>query len=284
MIERLLRGHLSLAAKLIVPFVTISVATTAGLGMLFVTSQGSALSQSLERKAEILARNLATAATDPFYRGKFQQLQQLVEAARRADADVTYVVLVAMDGRGVASTDETWRDQTLTRSEFESSALRITGFTRRSTPAAGAFELVMPVGLEKHQLGVLRVGVSTAQVDALALRATWTFVGVGALALGLGMAIYAWVARRVVRPLRAAVTRLEELASGEADLTLRLETTSDDETGQLGRALNTFLDNLHQLVAQIAETAVQVRSVAAQLSDAFGHLSNAAQEQATALE
>jgi methyl-accepting chemotaxis protein len=284
MIERLRRGRLSLAAKLIVPFVSISLATSAGLGVMFVRSQSSALSQSLERKAEILARNLATAATDPFYRGKYQQLQQLVEAAKKADPDVTYAVLVALEGRGVASTDASLRDQTLTRSEFESSALRITALTRRASPEAGVFELVMPVGLEKHQLGVLRVGVSTAQVDAMARRATWTFVSVGGLALLLGILIYAWVARRVVRPLRAAVARLEELASGEADLTLRLEAASDDETGQLGRALNTFLDNMHTLVEQISETAMQVRSVAQQLSAAFGQLSNAAQEQASALE
>jgi hypothetical protein len=49
---------------------------------MFVRSQSTALSQSLERKAEILVRNLATAATDPFYRGKYNHLQQLVDALR----------------------------------------------------------------------------------------------------------------------------------------------------------------------------------------------------------
>src|SRR5262249_54106104 len=68
------------------------------------------------------------------------------------------------------------------------------------------------------------------------------------------------------------------------DLTLRLTVGSSDEVGQLGRALNTFLDRLHGLVAQIRETALHVGVASKQLSAASEQLSGRAQEQASALE
>ncbi len=273
-----------LTAKLIIPFVSIFVLAIALLGVIFVQAQGTALSRSLEQKAEILVRNLATGLSDPFSMGEYDHMQQLLVAAKQADEDVAYAILVGLDGRGVASTDASLRNQSLTRNEFETSALKMSDFTHRDTPTPGFFEVVMPVKFQSNQLGVLRIGVSTQQVKALARSAAWTFVGVGVLALVVGVSIYVFVARRVAKPLRAAVGKLEELATGDADLTLRLEVKSRDEAGQLAQALNTFLDNLHDLVQEIRETSVHVATASQQFLAATEQLSSGAQEQVSSLE
>src|SRR5438094_6949771 len=114
-------------------------------------------------------------------------------------------------------------------------------------------------------------------------RATWKFVGLGALALVAGAGIYLGIARRLVGPLRAAA-ELGELASGNADLTRRLAVSSHDEVGRLSHALNGFLDNLHGLVQEIRGAASQVGAASEQLSAASRQVASGAQEQASSLE
>jgi methyl-accepting chemotaxis protein len=126
--------------------------------------------------------------------------------------------------------------------------------------------------------------VSTEKVEAVAWKTTASIAAVGLLALVTGIAFYLSVARRVARPLEESVVRLRELASGEADLTLRLAVTSDDEVGQLALALNTFLDNQHHLVKGIHETSLRVGSASQHLASAAAHLSSGAQEQVSSLE
>ena len=274
----------SLTVKLVVPFISIFVGAIVALGLMFVQAQNASLSRSLERKSESLARNLATAAGDPFAMGEYDQLQQILEAAKSADRDIAYAILVGNDGRGVASTDVTLRNQTLTRTEFEAAALRIHSLVRRPTPSSGVYEVAVPVKAQSNRLGVLRIGVSTEEITAMAQSAAWTFSGVGLLALVLGVGVYVYVARLMVRPLRQAAQRLQELAAGEADLTVRLDARSQDETGQLARSLNTFLDNMQRLVRQIREASAQVGIAAEQLSEASQQLSTGSQQQASSLE
>jgi methyl-accepting chemotaxis protein len=274
----------SLTVKLLVPFISIFVGAIVALGIMFVQAQNASLSRSLERKSESLARNLATAAGDPFAMGEYDQLQQILEAAKTADRDIAYAILVGNDGRGVASTDVTLRNQTLTRTEFEAAALRVHSLVRRPTPSNGVYEVTVPVKAQSNRLGVLRIGVSTEEITAMARSAAWTFSGVGLLALVLGVGVYVYVARLMVRPLRQAAQRLQELAAGEADLTVRLDARSQDETGQLARSLNTFLDNMQRLVRQIREASAQVGIAAEQLSEASQQLSTGSQQQASSLE
>jgi methyl-accepting chemotaxis protein len=278
------RRRWGITGKLIVPFVTIFVVAIALMGGMFIRAQNAALSRSLDKKAETLGRNLATAIAEPFAMGEYDGLQRLVEAAKKFDEDVAYVIISGLDGRGVASTDTTLRNQTLRRNEFETSALAVTDFARRQSPSSEIFEVVMPVKAQGNQLGVLRIGISTQHLRAAAGSAALTLLAVGALALVLGVAIYWWVAGRVARPLRQVVDRLRELASGDADLRVRLPVLSRDETGHLAEALNTFLDNLHHLVQEIRETSAHVGGASQQLSGASTHLSSAAQEQASSLE
>jgi methyl-accepting chemotaxis protein len=109
-------------------------------------------------------------------------------------------------------------------------------------------------------------------------------VGVGALAVFLGIVITVIATRRVTGPLAAAAGRLDELAGGDADLTVRLAVTGRDEVGVLARAYNVFLDNLHRLVHDIRDTATHIGTASHQLSGAATQLSAGAQQHAASLE
>ncbi len=276
------RRHLT--AKLTIPFVVVLVGTIALLGVVSIRSSRAAMEQSLAKRAEILATTLAAAITDPLAMGEVDRLQHLLDRTKQADPDVSYIIVINTESKAVATTDPALKLQVLTRNEFERAMARVSAFVHRPVPgAAELFEVAAPVTFERTSFGVLRIGVSTVQVDSLTTRATWKFVGLGALALVAGAGIYLGIARRLVGPLRAAA-ELGELASGNADLTRRLAVSSDDEVGRLSQALNGFLDNLHALVQEIRGAASQVGAASEQLSAASGQVASGAQEQASSLE
>jgi methyl-accepting chemotaxis protein len=270
--------HVGIVGKLTIPYVGILIAAIAVIAVVCLGIQSTALSESLEKKAEILARNLATALVDPFSMGELDRMQKILEAAQKVDDEIAYGVVVGADGRAVASTDASLRNQTLTRNEFEANALKAGDFTRRNTADSGIFEVLMPINFQDKPLGVLRIGFSTARVQARLGNTLWVLTGVGAAALFVGVAICVYLTRLVAKPVRVAAARLDELASRDADLTERLEITSDDEVGQLARAFNTFLANLEDLIQRIRQTSVSVASASEQLSAASEQMSSNAEE------
>jgi methyl-accepting chemotaxis protein len=273
-----------ITGKLTVPFASIFVLSIALLAAIFVRNQNAALSEALRREAEMLARNLATSMSEPLSAGDYQQIQQILEGARSADEDVVYAVLTRPDGLGVVSTDPALRNITLNRDELERSALKTSEFALRDTPLSGVFEALIPIRLREQPLGVLRIGMSTAQIDSKARATAWTISLLGALALVIGIAMYSYVARLVVKPLLAAVKRLGELADGDVDVGRRLEVTSNDEAGNLGRAVNMVLDNLHRLVQELQRTSEHMGLASQHLSTATSQLSTGAQEQSASVE
>jgi methyl-accepting chemotaxis protein len=66
--------------------------------------------------------------------------------------------------------------------------------------------------------------------------------------------------RSVSRALKNMIGMVKDLAEGEGDLTKRLEIVSRDELGELAKWFNTFLDEIHHIISQVAGTAEQVAS------------------------
>jgi len=74
------------------------------------------------------------------------------------------------------------------------------------------------------------------------------------LLIGWGLALV----RSVSKALQNMIGMVKDLAEGEGDLTKRLEIVTDDELGALAKWFNTFLDEVHDIIAQVAGTAEQV--------------------------
>ncbi|MCG9582929.1 methyl-accepting chemotaxis protein [Vibrio tubiashii] len=80
----------------------------------------------------------------------------------------------------------------------------------------------------------------------------------GIVLVVLGLATIAFSASRLVKPIREVVVRLDDIASGEGDLTQRLEVKSQDEIGQLAIGFNRFLDKLQSIISEVVDTTIQV--------------------------
>ncbi|MGF1835636.1 methyl-accepting chemotaxis protein [Photobacterium sanguinicancri] len=71
----------------------------------------------------------------------------------------------------------------------------------------------------------------------------------------LVVAIVAWLVNFLFRDLMRVSDALAEIASGEGDLTQRLEPRSDDEVGQLALNFNRFVGNMHQMVMRLRDVS-----------------------------
>ncbi len=78
------------------------------------------------------------------------------------------------------------------------------------------------------------------------------------------VAMVSWLVSFLFRDLGRVSAALEEIASGEGDLTQRLEPRSDDEVGQLANNFNTFVGNMHAMVSKLGMVSASLSEQAKQ--------------------
>lgn len=89
----------------------------------------------------------------------------------------------------------------------------------------------------------------------------------GFLAAVLGIFLIWMMARSVTKPVLSIASMLKNIASGEGDLTPRLQYAKQDELGELVGWFNGFLDKLQPTIVEVKRTAGAARDVADQSSD-----------------
>ncbi|PAU64198.1 chemotaxis protein [Pseudomonas indica] len=65
----------------------------------------------------------------------------------------------------------------------------------------------------------------------------------------------------ILRPLQLLKANLDDMAAGEGDLTHRLPAMGRDELGQLAVSFNRFVEKIHALVRQVADTTTRLSSL-----------------------
>ncbi|MEZ8502875.1 methyl-accepting chemotaxis protein [Vibrio splendidus] len=76
--------------------------------------------------------------------------------------------------------------------------------------------------------------------------------------------LVSWLVSFLFRDLNRVSAALEEIASGEGDLTQRLEPKSDDEIGKLAENFNRFVGNMHTMVIKLSEVSAALGNQARQ--------------------
>jgi methyl-accepting chemotaxis protein len=106
----------------------------------------------------------------------------------------------------------------------------------------------------------------------------------GELVLGgvLGAMVAMWLGKGITRPLNNALTVAQTVAAG--DLSARVEIDSDDEAGQLLRALKDMNDSLIRIVGEVRVGTDMIVSASRQIAAGNMDLSARTESQAGALE
>ena len=80
----------------------------------------------------------------------------------------------------------------------------------------------------------------------------------GSVLILTGLLIIWLSSLKLVKPIQDVVSRLNDIASGEGDLTQKLEVKSDDEIGQLAQGFNLFLEKLQGTIGKIIVTTSNI--------------------------
>jgi len=87
------------------------------------------------------------------------------------------------------------------------------------------------------------------------------------------------VVRSIIRPLKSAVSAMDDIASGDGDLTRRLEIGGKDELGQLATAFNSFADQVHGLVERVLSSTRTLNEASTELNQIMGEAEQGVERQ-----
>jgi methyl-accepting chemotaxis protein len=127
---------------------------------------------------------------------------------------------------------------------------------------------------------LLKSQTESAERDAA--KSTSWIISLGGMATLFAALLGVWLTRSITRPLNQAVQAANRLAEG--DLTTKITATSNDETGQLLRAMNNMVTKLCSVVNEVNRSAEALVGASVQVSATAQTLSRAASEQAASVE
>ncbi len=105
-----------------------------------------------------------------------------------------------------------------------------------------------------------------------------------ALAILIGGTISFLFAAMIAKPIKQVVHMLKDVAEGEGDLTKRIDVNSGDETGEMAKWFNKFIENIEEIVAQTKGISEQLASASEEISSNAQHVSQGAQNQSASIE
>ena len=108
--------------------------------------------------------------------------------------------------------------------------------------------------------GAIRLSYSLQQADSLAVAGlVKKFAVLASLLIVALIALYALLNRVVVRPVVEMKNRLQDIATGNGDLTKVLKESSDDELGECAHWFNSFVGKLRAMILEIFDNAGELR-------------------------
>jgi methyl-accepting chemotaxis protein len=110
------------------------------------------------------------------------------------------------------------------------------------------------------------------------------------IAIVAGGALAMFIALSISGSLQRLLARLEDIAQGEGDLTVIIDESAKDETGDLARAFNKFVAKIRKVIGEVTDSTVQLSTSAEELStvsqqtgQGVENLSNEIEQVATAM-
>ncbi|WP_233071267.1 methyl-accepting chemotaxis protein [Motilimonas eburnea] len=82
----------------------------------------------------------------------------------------------------------------------------------------------------------------------------------GVIALIIAAALTWWLANIIMAPVKRLTAAMENIASGEGDLTARVPVETQDEVGLLAGSFNTFVEKIQQTITEVIISSNAVRA------------------------
>ncbi len=226
--------------------------------------------EAIRRESELMAANIAAAASIPLAQQAFGEVGPVVSARMREYTRIQWVVIGTPTGDVVHASEGAPR---LDFSRFPETLNR-PGFVDREQVARGRPDWVYATAIRLGEgvVGQLRMGVSTkdlddelaaalATADQRAADSTRTIWVVALLLLAVGVVVAALHGISTGRPLRQLATQADRIAHGSLDQRAPAAERRD-EIGLLARNFNFMAERLGKLMVEQAQKASLEREMA----------------------
>jgi two-component system, NtrC family, sensor kinase len=255
---------MNLSTKFAIAATALTAFIVGGVTLIAVQREQRMIAQEIERKGTILADTLAMSSVNSLMSYDYSTLKRFLEAAKR-DPDIIYAMV--LDSTGVIKMHTDLReigryvsDEISVRALDTDEAL-----VQRLPETSGGlvYDVAAPMVAAGRRVGVLRLGLSTRNMQTALQRSRTqvALIGLAALVLGIGGAMI--MARRISRPLRELVTGAQAVARG--DLTWRARVRPRDEVGEVASAFGFMAQSLQSHIEEKvrAERLVTLGTMAA---------------------
>ena len=112
------------------------------------------------------------------------------------------------------------------------------------------------------------VEIPTSEVMGPINSTTYKLILLNVLVASALIAIGLWVAMGIAKPVARASAMLNQIATGEADLTKNMQVDTQDEVGALAKAFNMFVGQLASIIKAVSKSSKDVTDIAIELSQA----------------
>lgn len=110
-------------------------------------------------------------------------------------------------------------------------------------------------------------GIYIDDVDNYFYEHLWTSIAIGSVITLFLLIISVSLSRTITRPLHTTIAALHDAASGEGDLTRRLDVIGKDEVCILSQEFNAFVSKLQQMLLQVSDATEELSSAATTVSN-----------------
>ena len=117
-----------------------------------------------------------------------------------------------------------------------------------------------------NAVGVIEIAMDRSHYTSAINKATTIAMGLGGISLIAGLLFASLIARMIAVPLNKTVDAMNDIASGEGDLTKRLDESGSNEISHLASAFNRFSEKVRVMVSQVSGSTAQLASAAEQMS------------------
>src|SRR5262249_21722779 len=218
-----------LRQKLFLALIGLVIILTLGLLLIVESRQRASIVHQMEKRGETSATNLAAVSTKSLLTYNFVTLEQ--DAAQTAQArDVLYVIILDRDGRVAAYSGHSDKQGMILPDPVSQQAAQTRATLIQRVPqtrrSAEHYDIAVPVfvpgGSEKW--GTVRVGLSLHEMQMEIAQTRWRVLSLGIVGVAVSMVVAAFLARRIVAPLRILTEGTVAVARGDLTHTITVQT------------------------------------------------------------
>jgi Methyl-accepting chemotaxis protein len=251
-----LENNVKLVQKISLSFISILVASVAiCLGFIAINVR-TVINADVQSRALVLVKTfeslIGAEDKDEAATGENAVFMAALGSLKANIPEVEEVNIYGLSGRkAVASTDKTMVGKDLDREDEEAAKSDKTVVLVEREGGRYVVDVTSPVhsgGRVEYVMGVkIDVSADMARVDEIVLKDA----GIGVFLIAAAVLFSLLFSRSIASPIRTAAVSFREIAEGDADLTVRLESRKRDEIGLLTDDFNIFIGKLQEVFSDV---------------------------------